>query len=1640
MNMGPVKNLHIADSMTVNNGVVTEQQTSTRPGHQASPGSSPPINMFENNCCGSADSLAADGSVSNVLSHQGPGEPDDTMLKAVPEPELQAPVQEQNQQQEQQSQERGSAVGAHQPQHQSPSPAPVPCLSGSRNDRGHDRIENIEGQGVAANDPTAMHNLKGEQDAIDVNGADEGEGDDMDDTQDDMEILARSFSAPAQSTATEGPDDHLSMTLRPDARPNIPADGSEHAVEVPLTLAQQTDTDPQLGADTHNRDLQFREDSSLASPVFNSWDSHQSIAGLESSGSSSLTMTKEAVPPLNLSDSSHSAHGFSDFAQPGPLSLLTSSRLSTDGGSRNDEDRFIIHHRGYLLQNESRPASVIEFVTPRDIIQKAEHDGCFAGPMRLLKAKWLGLRRLCLTRWRLYLKSETADIHQYLCHILLDTYASTLKTILTQLKQDHSVYLQEIRWDEGLVIHLGHSNPQKRKECMQPTAREKIQDILHQLLPLSALMELSWQQPVKVDEEEVRSEVCIHCQASPASEAVLGAEGGPISYNKRDKDELSATTQKLVDCTEKFAAMSELQTENQNSVKLQLQNMMSLLQSSMGESGSFMQILQSVQHQMQMLQQQELRLETKMLQAAKNSFNGYKNSEAEELLHQEQARCLTELQQSQKVLNEELENIRKQQEQEITSIADLQKVHHKFMDEHKETKRQLDQELLKTRRDMDYKLHKMQEEITKMAQSSKDIETGKDLSLQVTEEEIRKWGTKFKAEGQRALETALQQMKDISLQRRELDAQRDHILNQSMQNFNDKLSARITERERRIQTMADNFHSYLCQRELDMKAEQQAILMDMYKLKKEYTDSISGRALALEAPVSSLTPPSSPDPILKSSPPPSPPPKPDADGSGAPGAEKGYKVVMALHGCTQGPLPQSVTRGNQFSSALAESAQTTSRILGKHEFVLDEKIHLLPDGKISPDMAWMDSASLTRDEHLFERFPQSEKNMPAPIETPAIERETKVEKPSALRKPSSPEEKKDVSASVRPAEKKDVSASFGPAKREAGSATVGPAKRESIMASETPMPSQKNKTDAEEDLSKANQFLDWVNVYGNLHGSAELHRNLSRSVNEALKPEVTPAPRAKCLDTILCLDVSDSIVKDGYLEAVKSTALRFVDGIEDLISEVELEENIAVVVMGDTARVLQHLTNDLTLVRDAIESLNAMNTGGRSPFMQALLVCLAANKGRGGVVNVSGYKIRPRIIFISDGCPTDEAQAAGPDLQSNVNQVKFTLVQVLSQLASKKQKTTPRPIHCIPVGGKPDQQFLQSMAELGGGQLVPAENIKSLCLYYKKQQTIGRLYKMVKNHDYEDDKIREVLKAIAPEPVIAEEEEAIVAEIRSLKKTPPEEEELDADDFNNVLEIQEKVKKEELLALGTRVVRGPDWGWNNQDSEGPGTVIQHSKKDNWIYVKWDKAGFNAYRYNEDGKFEIVETHNHPRNIPADSSKLEFGVRVVRGPDWKMENVDDKGPGTVIRVRDRDGKVKVRWDKTGKIFEHHYSETKGKEVRILNLSSSTTQNAQPSTVPAEVDNKDKFPVWQWRDYHRQWRLYKEEIQEKLETEFKKRPSGSCVVNQNGSSGRVNFKTMEEKAVEVGSTTEVKREMVSEETKNDLLAIELSLQSS
>ena len=61
-----------------------------------------------------------------------------------------------------------------------------------------------------------------------------------------------------------------------------------------------------------------------------------------------------------------------------------------------------------------------------------------------------------------------------------------------------------------------------------------------------------------------------------------------------------------------------------------------------------------------------------------------------------------------------------------------------------------------------------------------------------------------------------------------------------------------------------------------------------------------------------------------------------------------------------------------------------------------------------------------------------------------------------------------------------------------------------------------------------------------------------------------------------------------------------------------------------------------------------------------------------------------------------------------------------------------------------------------------------------------------------------------------------------------------------------------LTTPGTKVRRGPDWKWNDQDDNGIGIVVGTVDIPGWVAVKWEKNDKkNNYRIGaEKGKFDI----------------------------------------------------------------------------------------------------------------------------------------------------------------------------------------------
>lgn len=173
------------------------------------------------------------------------------------------------------------------------------------------------------------------------------------------------------------------------------------------------------------------------------------------------------------------------------------------------------------------------------------------------------------------------------------------------------------------------------------------------------------------------------------------------------------------------------------------------------------------------------------------------------------------------------------------------------------------------------------------------------------------------------------------------------------------------------------------------------------------------------------------------------------------------------------------------------------------------------------------------------------------------------------------------------------------------------------------------------------------------------------------------------------------------------------------------------------------------------------------------------------------------------------------------------------------------------------------------------------------------------------------------------------------------------------------------LPAGTRVKRGPDWKWEDQDKGGFGTVTRRSDvDDSWLVVRWDHGVSEAYRYGADGAFDLTVVPDAPppplvagwRVRPSASAgvaetltgevvdaplggwvevkwsdgvtrkmrvgaerswdvvplgppvpAIAIGDRVRRGADWRWGDQDQSGMGTVIALDPVDPWVTVWWD-------------------------------------------------------------------------------------------------------------------------------------
>ncbi|KAL8598773.1 hypothetical protein ACOMHN_033336 [Nucella lapillus] len=565
------------------------------------------------------------------------------------------------------------------------------------------------------------------------------------------------------------------------------------------------------------------------------------------------------------------------------------------------------------------------------------------------------------------------------------------------------------------------------------------------------------------------------------------------------------------------------------------------------------------------------------------------------------------------------------------------------------------------------------------------------------------------------------------------------------------------------------------------------------------------------------------------------------------------------------------------------------------------------------------------------------------------------------------------------------------------------------------------------------------------------------SVERAYEQDKVKPPKAKSFDTMLCLDISESMKEGGAFDQMKNIVLQFIEGVEDIVTSFGVEENMGLVTFGGRANVVQNLTNDFNLIRDQIDLLQL---GGKSPFMEGLLVAMAAFVRKGGAVSISGeWKVRPRVIFISDGHPTESAESQ-TDIAGNLQNVRMSLFNLLVSYKKDDKSNKVHPIVFIPVGEKADKHYMEVMSTMCDGVYLEPDKVQQLCHYFRVQETIGKVLVTLRRgtQDLSPQKLDATMVALTPDLREAEKQEVKEVVLRELANpNRVRSRHVKPNDMDYVFENTEKVMEGKRLPLGTRVIRGPDWSHGNQDRGGPGTVIHHhesrtvelkwreKEKENIIvisiiivnvimmvlldsvhWVNWDHGDFNCYGYSANRGYQIFQTKDHPR-LRQGNEPLEIGMTVKKGKDWTpMEGGKEQGEGQGVIIRKFSAKVMVRWSNAviqvcryaPGLQEVDYCAPDGDEDNTGRPSTSRSYLATPDSSDSMTTTFEGKGQWQWCDENNTWHSYDAATNTQLEEVCKNNPR-MCIIVRDEKNRRIMFRKSVEKAVDDGYECKVRR---------------------
>ncbi|XP_071167685.1 uncharacterized protein [Mytilus edulis] len=480
---------------------------------------------------------------------------------------------------------------------------------------------------------------------------------------------------------------------------------------------------------------------------------------------------------------------------------------------------------------------------------------------------------------------------------------------------------------------------------------------------------------------------------------------------------------------------------------------------------------------------------------------------------------------------------------------------------------------------------------------------------------------------------------------------------------------------------------------------------------------------------------------------------------------------------------------------------------------------------------------------------------------------------------------------------------------------------------------------------------------------------------------------------ILLLDTSESMQGEKFETMIK-TATNFIDGLHQISIRYGIRDNVGLAHFGKDTELIIHPLADYDGIKKEIAKLRP---GGPSPLAAGLLMALSGIT-HCAPTTIANHDFLPNIIVITDGMPT-RIEAPVEDEKDKIGALSVSSLLTVLNLARDAEidKTVSIialrgiKIFCVPIGGA-NTDIMSKVVKNTFGKLIPPDQIQRLAQNTQILIHAAEIAnKLETNTEFSKTSVKTAVRSASLQ-------------------------ELDAyDDItDNVILLLDPVTqyhgrfkqpKCQAVQLGTRVRRGPNWQWKNQDSNMAGTVIGEDN-DGRIWVEWDNGHKNVYHYDESIKTYDIKPVNEPRRLVDDL--IAVGCKVKRGKDWKYGEQDGgKGSrGTILRV-EPNGKVVVHWDRgrlgiykfaCDDLFEVAVSED-GRTISSPDLIEDEQNSRQetsdlPLILPSHTNKmKPVKSTWQYQDARGNWESYDEETNVKIERAYFRKPNGKFIVEIN-----------------------------------------------